>query len=88
MHLFLCSHTPAPYNDWPSLIQEFRSVDYWGAVDRIFLTLQRWDSTCNKFVFGFDSKLAEYFQETEVHASRSNSSTLARQVNIRPPSSL
>ncbi len=83
MHFFLCPHTPAPFNDWPSLITDFRSRNYWGAVDRIFLTLQRWASTCQKFTPGFEEKLIEYFQFTEIQAGRSSTSAIARQLRIR-----
>jgi hypothetical protein len=29
MHFFLCPRTPAPFNDWASLILEFRERKYW-----------------------------------------------------------
>jgi hypothetical protein len=63
-HFFLCSHTPAPFNDWSSLVAEFRENKYWEATDRIFLTLQRWVSTCRNFTPGFDEKVMDYFQST------------------------
>lgn len=83
MHFFLCAHTPAPYNDWSSLILEFREGKYWNAVDWIFLTLQRWASICRKFTPGFDAKLEEYFRDTEVQSGRTHTSILARQLGIR-----
>jgi hypothetical protein len=83
MHFFLCAHTPAPFNDWPSLILEFREKKYWDAVDRVFLMLQRWDSLCRKFTPGFGSKLEEYFHSTENHIGRPTTSILARQLRIR-----
>ncbi len=56
-HFFLCPHTPAPYNDWATLIEEFQAREYWKAVDRIFLTLQRWASICRNFAWGFGDKI-------------------------------
>jgi hypothetical protein len=70
MHLFLCPHTPAPFNDWASLVSEFHEGKYWSAIDRLFLTLQRWVLICNKFTPGFGSKVVEYFESTEISSSR------------------
>ncbi len=83
MHLFLCPHTPPPYNDWPSLVGEFRNNDYWGAIDRVFLTLQRWSSICRNFAYGFADKVMEYFQYTESQVVRRNAAYLALQLQIR-----
>jgi hypothetical protein len=85
MHFFLCPSTPSPFNDWASLIGEFRAKDYWRATDRIFLTLQRWASISNKFTPGFGAKIEEYFQSTEEIAGRRNDSRLAHQLGIRLP---
>jgi hypothetical protein len=73
MHFFLCPHTPAPYNDWQSLVREFQEGNYWEALDRIFLVLQRWVSISNKFTPGFGAKVEEYFRSTENHSERSKS---------------
>lgn len=73
-HFFSCPHTPPPYNDWSLLVSKFEEGDFWGAIDRIFLTLQRWASICQKFSPGFDEKLSEYFQSTEAMAPRRNRS--------------
>jgi hypothetical protein len=77
-HFFLCDKTPAPFNDWGSLVVEFRAREYWKAMDRIFLTLQRWSAICNKFTPGFGEKIQEYFQSTEIKARRIVPSRLAR----------
>jgi hypothetical protein len=84
MHFFLCPHTPAPFNDWASLVLEFREKEYWAAVDRIFLTMQRWVAICRKFTPGFGAKVDEYFRSTEVLSGRSNTSLLARQLRAQP----
>jgi hypothetical protein len=71
LHFFLCLHTPAPYNDWQSLIRDFQERKYWEALDKIFLVLQRWVSISNKFTPGFGAKVEEYFKCTENHPDRS-----------------
>jgi hypothetical protein len=81
-HLFLCQHTPPPYNDWSSLRSEFVARDYWKAVDRLFLTLQRWASISGKFVVGFAEKVMEYFQYTESQVVRRNADLLAVQMQV------
>ncbi len=75
-HLFLCHHTPAPYNNWSALVVEFKEGKYWEAVDRIFLTLQRWAATCRKFTPGFEEKVMEYFQTTATLATSRRGLTL------------
>jgi hypothetical protein len=80
MHLFLCPSTPAPYNDWRSLIEEFRAREYWKATDCIFLTLQRWAAVCRNFAWGFGDKVLYYFQYTESQVVRRNSVLLAHQL--------
>jgi hypothetical protein len=83
-HFFLCRNTPAPYNDWASLIEEFREREYWKAVDRVFLTLQRWASICRNFAWGFGDKIMFYFQFTESQVVRRNAEVLAMQLqNVR-----
>jgi hypothetical protein len=69
-HFFLCPHTPPPFNNWVALIGEFQSREYWKAMDRIFLTLQRWAAVCNRFTPGFGAKIEEYFHCTENKAGR------------------
>jgi hypothetical protein len=73
-HLFSCPHTPPPYNNWQALVSKFVGEDYWGAVDWIFLTLQRWAAISNRFSPGFEEKLEEYFWETEAMATSRNKS--------------
>jgi hypothetical protein len=73
-HLFSCPQTPPPYNDWQALVSKFLGEDYWGAVDWIFLTLQRWAAISNKFSPGFEVKLEEYFRDTEAVATGRNKS--------------
>ncbi len=77
-HFFLCPHTPPPYNDWGALVANFVEENYWGAVDLIFLTLQRWASTSQKFTPGFDGKLFEYFRDTEAVATGRDQSLFPR----------
>jgi hypothetical protein len=79
-HFFLCPNTPAPFNDWAALVTEFQARDYWNAVDRIFLTLQRWASVCTNFAWGFSDKVLFYFQFTESQVVRRNSAQLALQI--------
>jgi hypothetical protein len=77
-HFFFCQHTPPPYNDWDSMVERFVVEDFWGAVDRIFLTLQRWASICRKFTPGFEEKLVEYFRDTEARATGRNKLDFSR----------
>jgi hypothetical protein len=84
-HFFLCQHTPAPYNDWSSLVTEFATREYWKAVDRIFLTLQRWASICRDFAWGFADKVLFYFQYTESQVVNRNSALLALQLRLQAP---
>jgi hypothetical protein len=79
-HFFLCPNTPAPFNDWSALIEEFQARDYWRAIDRIFLTLQRWASVCRNFAWGFGDKVSFYFQFTESQVVRRNAAQLALQI--------
>lgn len=71
-HFFTCPSTPPPFNDWQGVISGFNSGNYWEAVDRIFLTLQRWASVCQNFAWGFLDKVMEYFQYTEFQVVRRN----------------
>ncbi len=80
IHFFECPQTPPPYNDWHSLVQEFRDRRYWEAVDRIFLTLQRWSSVCRNVAWAFADKVLFYFQYTESQVVRRNSILLAHQM--------
>jgi hypothetical protein len=80
VHFFLCPQTPPPYNDWQALCEEFRAREYWLAVDRVFLTLQRWASVCRNFAWGFGDKVLYYFQFTESQVVRRNSALVASQL--------
>jgi hypothetical protein len=79
-HFFLCPQTPPPFNNWTALVKEFQARDYWRAVDRIFLTLQRWASICRNFAWGFGDKVLFYFQYTESQVVRRNSALLTLQL--------
>jgi hypothetical protein len=82
-HFFLCRHTPPPYNDWGSVVEAFRTADYWQGVDRIFLTLQRWASIDRNFAPGFGRKLDYYFQFTESQVVRRNAAIVSLQMQLQ-----
>jgi hypothetical protein len=69
-HLFDCQGgTPNLICDWSQFIQEIQIEDFQGAIDRLFLILQRWTILSNRFRPSLIAHIEEYFTETS-YASR------------------
>ncbi len=64
-HFFECQGiTQNPVCNWLSFVSEIHNEDYSGAIDRLFLVLQRWSTLTNRFQPGFMAHLDEYFRFT------------------------
>jgi hypothetical protein len=73
-HLFDCQGvTPNPICNWSSFVSDFQNEDFHGALDRLFLILQRWTILTNRFQPSVTAHINEYFVTTEFQNRRRNS---------------
>jgi hypothetical protein len=65
-HFFDCTRlSPNQITCWQSLVSEFQQEQFQMALDRLFLTIQRWTIITNRFQSTLTSHLDEYFECTD-----------------------
>jgi hypothetical protein len=70
-HLFDCRGvTQNSISNWTALVNDFHNEDFHSALDRIFLTLQRWTILTNRFQPSISAHIDEYFVETQFQSRR------------------
>jgi hypothetical protein len=72
-HLFDCTGISTnPICDWSAFVNDFQIEDYQGALDRVFLVIQRWSILTNRFQPSLSARLEEYFEHTHFHTRRNH----------------